>query len=262
MEIALKIMRKIFPFHSLPQKTEKGCLDFQIGTCPGPYAGAISKADYMKNIRGIKMILEGKKKSLVGSLEKEMKELSKDHEYEKAAVIRNKIFALKHIRDVALLTNDQQPATYNLQPKRIEAYDISNILGKYATGSMIVFTDGQMDKDEYRKFKIKTVEGINDVEMVKEIIRRRLWHKEWSYPNLILIDGGIGQYNGVREIIKEAGLQIPVAALAKGPTRKGEKLYSSIPIRMDINFIKAIRDEAHRFAIRYHRKLRKKNFLD
>ncbi|HOX10533.1 MAG TPA: GIY-YIG nuclease family protein, partial [Candidatus Moranbacteria bacterium] len=94
MEIALKIIRKIFPFHSNRQETEKGCLDFQIGLCPGPYAGAISEKDYQKNIHGIRMILEGKKKSLVKKLEKEMQALAKKHEFEKAADLRNKVFAL------------------------------------------------------------------------------------------------------------------------------------------------------------------------
>jgi excinuclease ABC subunit C len=270
MEIALKIMRKIFPFHNLAQHSEKGCLDFQIGTCPGPYAGAISEADYMKNIRGIKMILEGKKKSLVKKLENEMQEYSKNHEFEKAANIRNKIFALKHIQDIALISKET-PLPQSLSSRgasedmerfsRIEAYDISNIFGKYATGSMIVFTNGQVDKSEYRKFKIKTIEGINDVEMMKEVLRRRLRHKEWPFPDLILIDGGLGQYNGAREVIKEVGVDIPVVALAKGPTRKGEKIFSSIPLKMDVNFLKAIRDEAHRFAIWYHRKLRKKGLF-
>ncbi len=107
MEIALDIIRNIFPFHSLKQETEKGCLDFQLGTCPGPYAGAITQAAYRKNIRGIQMILEGKKKNLIRSLEKEMRLFSQKHEFEKAAEIRNKIFALQHIRDVALISGDQ-----------------------------------------------------------------------------------------------------------------------------------------------------------
>ncbi|KKQ11786.1 MAG: UvrABC system protein C, partial [Candidatus Moranbacteria bacterium GW2011_GWE1_36_7] len=94
MQIALKIIRRIFPFHAGKQKTEKGCLDFQIGMCPGPYADAISKVDYRKNICGIEMILQGKKKSLISRMEKEMQTFSKRNEFEKAAVLRNKIFAL------------------------------------------------------------------------------------------------------------------------------------------------------------------------
>ena len=81
LEIALKIIRKIFPYHSDKQKTEKGCFDFQLGRCPGPYAGAISKGDYAQNIRGIRMILEGKKKSLLKKLKKEMQELSNHRQY-------------------------------------------------------------------------------------------------------------------------------------------------------------------------------------
>ncbi|PIP26649.1 MAG: hypothetical protein COX31_01170, partial [Candidatus Moranbacteria bacterium CG23_combo_of_CG06-09_8_20_14_all_40_16] len=110
LEIALKIIRKIFPYHSNKQKTEKGCLDFQLGKCPGPYAGAISKEDYAQNIRGIKMILEGRKKNLLKKMEKEMQNHSKKNEFEKAAELRNKIFALRHIQDVALIS-EPDPAS-------------------------------------------------------------------------------------------------------------------------------------------------------
>src|SRR4030042_2144890 len=103
MNVALKIIRRIFPFHSNKQPTEKGCLDFQIGRCPGPYAGAITRADYLKNIRNIEMILRGEKKQLIGTLKKEMKNSAKNNEFEKAAEARNRIFALKHIQDVALI---------------------------------------------------------------------------------------------------------------------------------------------------------------
>ncbi len=267
---ALKIIRKIFPYHAGQVGTEKGCLYAQIGLCPAPYDGKISKEDYQKIIKKIEMFLAGKKKRVISELEKEMDSAAKEENFEKAAEIRNRIFALKHIRDVALIFKET-PLSQSLSPKgaresmekifRIEAYDISNIFGKYATGSMIVFTDGQVDKGEYRKFKIKTVEGINDVGMMKEVLRRRLQHKEWTLPNLIFIDGGIGQYNGAQSVIRETGLHIPIVALAKGPDRKGEKIFSSIPIKIDVNFIKAIRDEAHRFAIWYHRQLRRKGLL-
>jgi excinuclease ABC subunit C len=104
IETVLKILRKIFPYHAKPQKTEKGCLDYQIGLCPGPYDGAITKVKYAKNIRAIKMILEGKKKSLASRMRKEMEEYSSRHEYERAAEARNRIFALQHIQDVALIS--------------------------------------------------------------------------------------------------------------------------------------------------------------
>jgi len=285
MQVALKIIRKIFPFHANVQKTEKGCLDFQIGLCPGPYAGAISKKDYKKNIRGVRMILEGKKKRLVTTLEKEMKEAAKKNEFEKAAQLRNKLFALKHIRDIALISKDFEDVSHNvergtwnnknsvtryaLRDLRVEAYDISNISGANATGSMVVFADGQPDKSQYRKFKIKTVEGSDDVGMMKEILLRR-FKNNWPMPDLVMLDGGIGHLNMAEKLLrKELGLAINIVAVAKGADRKKLDLrFKPNDLKMEIkevlndkNLVKQIMDEAHRFAITYHRKLRRKSFI-
>ncbi|HEX8974342.1 MAG TPA: excinuclease ABC subunit UvrC [Patescibacteria group bacterium] len=296
METALKIMRRIFPFHALKQKTEKGCLDFQLGMCPGPYEGAISKEDYKKNIRGIRMILEGKKKRLVTTLEKEMQILAKKNEFEKAAEIRNKIFALNHIMDIALMTRDFDNLEFpisnfesnqndiisknksleihskfkiqNSKLFRIEAYDISNISGQNAVGSMAVFENGKPAKSQYRKFKIKTIEGSDDVGSMREVLSRR-FHNDWPMPDLILLDGGQGHLNmATKLLLEEMGLALNIAAVAKGPTRKklDVRIAGSVPpsvkyILADQNLLKSIMDEAHRFAITFHRKLRRKNAL-
>jgi excinuclease ABC subunit C len=265
IEIALKILRKIFPYHNKSQKTEKGCLDAQIGLCPGPYDGAISKQDYAKNIRGIKMILEGKKKSLVGRMKKEMEEYSQKHEFEKAAEIRNKIFALQHIRDVALIAgrDEAMPRLYGAM--RIEGYDISNISGKYAVGAMVVFDseNGELEpnKSQYRKFKIKTIEGINDVGAMEEVLVRRL-KNNWLRPSLIILDGGAGHLNMARKILRNNRLEIPLLAVAKGPDRKKLDIrsFGSLP-KISRKIIEQIRDESHRFAIAYHRKLRSKDIF-
>ncbi|EKE19980.1 MAG: hypothetical protein ACD_8C00070G0003 [uncultured bacterium] len=276
MQTALKIIRRIFPFHAGKQKTEKGCLDFQIGMCPGPYAGAISKMDYAKNIRAIKMILEGKKKNLIKTLEKEMQSLAKKNEFEKAALLRNKIYALQHIRDVALMTRDfdEKSSIISHQSSgfRVEAFDISNISGQHAVGSMVVFENGVSNKSQYRKFKIKTVDGSNDVAMMREVLLRR-FKNDWPMPDLVFLDGGAGHLNMAEKLLqKELGLIVNVVSVAKGPTRKkldmilGENLQKKKVkqiqnILKDDNLIKSIMDEAHRFAITYHRKLRKKNSL-
>ena len=307
MQIALKIIRRIFPFHALKQKTEKGCLDFQLGLCPGPYACAISKEDYKKNIDGIKLILAGKKKRLLSGLEKEMKALAKNNEFEKAAQVRNKIFALQHIRDVALITrrdenfqfpisnfqknpNDQNLNSESvlqakklipekLTPVRIEAYDISNISGTDAVGSMVVFSafggeNWQPNKSEYRKFKIKTVEGSNDVAMMREVLLRR-FKNDWAMPELILLDGGQGHANAIGELVVQLGLDVLIVGVAKGKTRKNLNfqfpISNKVPMTQfpkqlqdflnDKNLVKSIMDEAHRFAITFHRKLRGKNAL-
>ncbi|MFA5961165.1 MAG: UvrB/UvrC motif-containing protein [Parcubacteria group bacterium] len=291
IEIALKILRKIFPYHSKAQKTESGCLDFQIGLCPGPYAGAISKEDYMKNIRGIRMILEGKKKTLLAKMKKEMSELSEKQEFEKAGKMRNAIFALQHIRDIALISegrdvalprlesNERQCANQQCQDEavprlykgdaksfRIEGYDISNISGKSSVGSMVVFdnANGEIgpNKSQYRKFKIKTIEGANDTASMAEVLGRRFGNN-WPMPDLIILDGGQGHLTAVRRVLKNFHLEIPLLAVAKGPTRKKLDRYSfgSVPEISD-EIIERVRDEAHRFAITYHKKLRGKSFME
>jgi excinuclease ABC subunit C len=271
IEIALKILRRIFPFHSKAQKTESGCLDFQIGLCPGPYAGAISKEDYAKNIRGIRMILEGKKKTLLAKMKKEMLAHSEQQEFEKAGKVRNAIFALQHIADVALISECSEGSTFGnpkVEPSamRIEGYDISNISGKSSVGSMVVFDNasGEMgpNKSQYRKFKIKTVEGANDTASMAEVLGRRLGNS-WPKPDLIILDGGQGHLTAVRRVLKNFHLEIPLLAVAKGPTRKKLDRYAfgSVPEISD-EIIERVRDEAHRFAITYHKKLRGKRFME
>jgi excinuclease ABC subunit C len=284
MEVALKIIRRIFPFHANKQKTEKGCLDFQLGLCPGPYADVISKADYKKNISGVEMILQGKKKSLVSRLEKEMQLFAKKNEFEKAAIIRNRIYALNHIRDVALMTRDFEEKSsitsfasslssgHQSSGMRIEAYDISNISGQHAVGSMVVFDNCQANKAQYRKFKIKTVEGSNDVAMMREVLSRR-FNNDWAMPELILLDGGSGHLSMAEKLLhEELGLAVKIVAIAKGPTRRkldirrdeNMQKHSNKHIEDTLendNLLKSIMDEAHRFAIGYHRKLRSKNSL-
>jgi excinuclease ABC subunit C len=282
IEIVLKILRKIFPYHQGKQKTEKGCLDFQIGLCPGPYAGAISKEDYAKNIRSIQMILAGKKKTLLNKLKKEMIVHSEKQEFEKAGKIRNEIFALQHIQDVALISKnrDALKCVSTDIMMRIEGYDISNISGKSSVGSMVVFdntnnvethfnasgqpnkTSVQPNKSQYRKFKIKTVEGANDIASMQEVLSRR-FSNNWPMPNLIIIDGGQGHLTAVRQVLKNFHLEIPLLAIAKGSTRKklDRYIFGSVPEISD-EIVEQVRDEAHRFAITYHKKLRKKNFME
>lgn len=268
IEIALKILRKIFPYHSKKENSEKGCLDFQIGLCPGPYAGAISKKDYTKNILGIGMILSGKKKSLLNKLKKEMTVQSEKQEFEKAAILRNQIFALQHIQDIALISGRDETLSSlygNAGEMRIEGYDISNISGASSVGSMVVFDNskGQFEpnKNQYRKFKIKTVSGTNDVASMQEVLSRRFGNS-WPRPDLIILDGGRGHLNMARRVLKSFHLEIPLLAVAKGPTRKKLDRYSfgNVP-DLSENILEQIRDEAHRFAIGYHKKLRGKNFI-
>lgn len=227
--------------------------------------GEISPKEYRKILKYIRYFLEGKKGSIIKKMETEMKKESLRDNFERAADLRDQLFALRHIRDTAFLRKDDLfLENQSMDFERIEGYDISNISGEFAVGSMVVFRHGKPNKDEYRKFKIKTVESANDIAMMKEVLERRFGNDhDWQLPELIVMDGGIMQTNIAKMILKEYGLAIPIIGIAKGPDRKGEKLFFSGPkgfVFPDTVLIKKVRDEAHRFAINYHRKLRGDKF--
>lgn len=272
LDEALKILRKIFPFHSMAKNTEERCFDFQVGLCPGPYLGKISSIDYQKNIQGIEMILTGKKKNWLLRKEKEMKVLAQKKEFEKAVLLRNQIFALRKIKDISLLKegDDFKPFASGKElgqiTRRIEGYDVSSLSGGLFVGSMVVFSDSEgvfvPEKGQYRKFRIKNQKINNDLDAMEEVLFRRLKKADWPRPDLILLDGGAGHLNLAKKILKKAGLKIPLLAVAKGPTRKKLDLrWWGKVFELPEKTIIQIRDEAHRFAITYHRKIRKKGFL-
>lgn len=261
---ALKIIRRIFPYsiHESKKVFNRPCFDYSINQCPGTCIGAISQKDYAKTIRNIKLFFSGKKHQILKSLEKEMKQASKELEFEKAEKIRRQIFALKHIEDTAFISDsDVKNHPLSVNRYRIEGYDISNISGASAVGSMVVFTNGQPDKNEYRKFKIKTVKGPDDTGMLKEVLSRRFEHKDWVFPSLILIDGGAGQVNAAKSVLAEYKIKIPVFGIAKGPERKRNDIIGILPKGVEKKTLIQVRDEAHRFAISYHKKLRSHNLL-
>lgn len=252
--IALKMLRRIFPFRGLEKTSEGERFYREILEIPE------EKERYEKGIKNLMLFLAGKKKRIIMNLKKEMGCAAKSGNYEEAAELRDKIFALEHLQDVALIKKSDwsEDLAARKAPERIEAYDISNIFGEHSVGSMVVFTDGKIDKDEYRRFRIRQVEGISDTAMLAEVLSRRLNHNEWKMPDLIIIDGGLGQLNAVKKIVRARGLEIPLLSIAKGPTRKGEKLFmtKNAPV-LDRKIILAMRDESHRFAISYHRKLKR-----
>jgi excinuclease ABC subunit C len=257
---ALRIIRRIFPFsvHSPESigKSKRPCFDYGIGLCPGTCTGLVTKADYLKNIRNIKLFFGGKKAVVLRNLEKEMEQASAALEFEKAGKLKRRIFALRHIQDIAFI-NESEISGEGIKAKasRIEGYDISNISGTSAVGSMVVFRGNRPDIDQYRKFKIRTIEQSNDVGMLREVLRRRFSRRDWSLPDLVLIDGGKGQVNAAREVIEEAGFKIPVVGIAKGPERKKNEFVGKIPEGVDEDTLIKVRNEAHRFAISYYRKL-------
>jgi len=255
----------------------RACFDAQIKRCPGVCTGAISKAEYRKGIRKLMLFFEGKKPRLIAGLKREMQAAAKKQEFERAAELRNQIFALEHIKDVAMITKEDFVLPFSKRVSdsnidlngRIEAYDISNISGDFAVGSMTVFEEGRAAKAQYRKFKIKTVKGANDVAMMEEVIRRRLrraelYPKAWPLPEVMVIDGGKPQVNRVQSVLDELGVRVPIVGLAKGFDRKQDRMIFD---RANQDLMKvaqrgketfqAVRDEAHKFAVKYHRTLRR-----
>jgi len=258
---AMRILRRIFLWNTHPTEKigtyKKPCFDYQIGLCPGTCIGRITKEEYKKQINHIVNFLNGKKERIVLLLEKQMKRASRNLEFEKAEKIKHQLGALRHVRDTALIKeNSIQNTNYQIQNTRIEGYDISNIAGTSAVGSMVVFENGKPEKSEYKKFKIKTVVGPNDVAMLEEVLRRRFEHS-WKQPQLILIDGGLPQVHCAEKVLRDLKIKIPVAGIAKGSERKKNEFIGNID-GYDPGVLIKVRDEAHRFAISYHRVVRKK----
>ncbi len=259
LKAALKIIRKIFPYRDEKCKlTGLPCFNAQIGLCPGVCAGWMGKQDYRKRVKHIKLFFEGKKDILIKDLEKEMKSLAKSLEFEEASKLKRTLYALEHIQDVALIKRDMERV--NDDAFRIEAYDIAHLGGKEVVGVMTVVVDGEMAKDQYRKFKIK-IDKNDDVNNLKEVLSRRLNHPEWHLPNLIVVDGGLAQLNAAQEIVKEGGFAIDAVSVLKDEHHKAKKVLGESQVTKDwARSILLANTEAHRFAISYHRKLRSKGF--
>lgn len=253
---ALKIVRKIFPYstHAKAEiKKGKLCFYSQIGLCPGVCGGNIEKNKYLDNIKNIEYFFKGKKKKIIKELEKEMRKASKDERYEDADELKRKINALNFIVDTVI--SQKKESIYTTEEIRIEGYDISNISGKFAVGAMVVFQNNIPDKKEYRLFKIKREETPDDVGMMKEVIERRL-NNNWKLPDIMLIDGGLGQVNAVKRVLLRRKIRSKVIGIAKGKDRKKEEVIGVIPKTTSKEVLLNVQGEAHRFAINYHRKLR------
>lgn len=250
---AMDTIRKIIPYRTCRKMPKKRCLYGVLGLCDAPCESGIAPSDYQKQITDIKQILKGQTASVINSLKTAMRQASKEKNFELARQLRDRVFGLQHIKDISVIAKDEPMTIY----RRIEGYDISNIQGVMATGSMVVFADGVSEKSEYRKFKIKSISGANDTAMLGEVLTRRLRHKEWPMPDLIVVDGGEGQVNSAAKALASAGLNsIPLVAIAKGPGRRRDdfRFRGRVPER-NLRLFKQVRDEAHRFAIGYYRKL-------
>ena len=298
----LKVLRKVFPFRSCKILPKRACLWYHLGRCSAPCLLRSKilevpeikeklKREAQRNANSVFEIIKGKKSKVLRNLKAEMKNLSKAQDFEKAAKIRDQISALEKVLAHAkifdwlgeeyLLTRSwpnyqvwkdvEEKLRKVLKTKkeisRIEAYDVSNIQGQLATGAMVTFTNGFPDKNFYRRFKIKISGRPNDIAMIKEILTRRFKHLEWPLPDLILIDGGKAQLNTAHQCLNSEFKQIKILALAKKENKlfienqKNPILLKNLP-REVFNLILQLRDEAHRFAITYHKKLREKRLFN
>jgi excinuclease ABC subunit C len=264
--VAMEVVRRMFPFKHYAGTPNRPCLHCQMTAYPEVCTGELDLKEYKRILNHLRLFLCGKKGAVIRHLDRQMERLAREERYEEAAKVRDRIMAIRHIEDIALLSrkiNFSGTLTDNegIVPHRVEAYDISNISGQYAVGSMVVFTDGEVDKSQYRKFKIRQSEGPNDYEMMREVLQRRFRHHEWEFPNLILMDGGKGQVSIAMKVLEAYELNIPVVGFAKGPDRKGEKLIFSQPLKgYNLDMFRELRDEAHRFAQAYYRNLHGRQF--
>ncbi|MFC1622203.1 GIY-YIG nuclease family protein [Patescibacteria group bacterium] len=281
----IKVIRKVLPYKdcsfskfNLYQKINRPCLYGQINLCQVPCIGNVSKEKYKKDIEKIKKLLSGKGSLLIKEVQKSMNEASESLEYEKAAQFRDILKKFEYVRstfrsadkyienpnlmeDLASEAMDELVASIPILteiPRRIECYDISTISGKEAVGSMVVAKDGVIDKSEYKRFKIRFKDTPDDFGMMKEVLQRRLKRNDWEKPDLIVLDGGKGQVSTVLNLKPD----IVVIGLAKRFERivfkKGEKFEElKLPKgNKGLNLLIKLRDEAHRFAQRYHHLLR------
>lgn len=274
----LRLLRTIFPYYT---KRRHSSVERQMGLVP---PDDVSAKEYGENINSVKKILTGKKKILVRALKRQISQAAGGANYEQARMLKEKLDYIQSVIDHASVLGqtitapsifaDERPNFKLLglskEPALIEAYDISNIGGQEAVGSMVVFeqrADGSYGpaKAQYRKFKIKTVKGANDPAMIAEVVSRRLNHPDWPRPDLIVVDGGKAQLNAALRALRKRPIRI--IALAKRqedvyfPERKN-------PIRADSlgqatkHLLQSLRDETHRFAIQYHRLRHRKLSLD
>jgi len=263
------------------------CLLHSINQCTAPCADLISREDYRKDIERLKRFLGSKRSVVMRQLESEMKDAAAEHRFEDAAVLRDRIKALQALSLSGSVEEDVQPEVFYIDPREglerlakllelentpriIECIDIANLHGEESVGSLVCFIDGVPFKGGYRRFRIKTVEGIDDYAMIREVVQRRYRRAgegEELFPDVIVIDGGLGQLHAAMQACTEMFVRPPmVISLAK----REELIYiqaRSQPVKLARNdaglrLLQRIRDEAHRFAQHYHHVLRRKRLFD
>lgn len=258
---ALRFLRRAFPYSTHAIMPSRVCLQYHIGLCPGVEEQKISSREYKETLKKLIRYLKGERKAILREIEAEMKQAAKEHDFEAAVKLRNRLRDLKELqrqivfgdREFMDLSKDQGLA--GLQrllslpevPRRIEGYDISHMSGTNNVASMVVATNGLADKAQYRKFKLQ-VPGNDDFAHMREVMSRRFSgrHQDWPEPQLLLIDGGKGQLSAALSALEAVGSTIPAVGLAK---REEEIVIhrTRSNISVDIESIKAWQREKNPF---------------
>lgn len=297
----LRSIRRFIPFCTQKTRNGKPCFYTHIGLC-APCPSEITRMEnpaqkrnamrqYRKNMFRIRRILQGNVLPIVGELEREMKEAARGQQFERAALLRNRINSMRQVLnthfDPSLYLSDAVAIGETVEGERedietlvsygypdasaihkIECIDISNTAGIEPVGSLVVVVDGMIDRSQYRKFKITGIAGQNDTAMIRQVVERRLRHAEWPFPDLLVIDGGKGQVQAAETAVKTMNIPIPVIGLAKRYESVIMRINGMLQVlhlsgtRPAVKLLKRIRDESHRFALTFHRAKREKAFLE
>jgi excinuclease ABC subunit C len=293
LRAALVVLQKIFKFRTCrlnisetdsKRKFFRPCLLYSINQCTAPCAAKIDKPAYKKIITDLTRFLSSKRSKILQQLQKQMAEAAEKREYEKAALLRDRIRLIERLDRRGRPDENVQPEVFAAEPAEaleklqkilqktepvrvIEGIDIAHISGSAAVGSLVKFIDG---RNGYRRFKIKTVKGIDDCAMIAEVVKRRYKYAmagEELWPDLVLIDGGLGQLHAAQAALTQMNTPaVKIAAIAK----REEQIYlqtSTEPLKLSRNspalkLLQYVRDEAHRFAQHYHHILRTKKVLN
>ncbi len=291
----LQRIRRVIPYCTQMKRDGKPCFYTHLGLCD-PCPSYISKLEdstfkkeltkrYRRSMIRIRDIFSGRSSAVIEGLQKEMETLAKKDQFEAADRIKQSVVALIALQERRFdpMVYTQKDSTIELVqlrallqahiPKleilsRIECIDVSNIAGHQSTGSLVVLTNGVADPSQYRRFHNKTAPQagrVSDVEMIKEVLARRLRHTEWEYPSLLVVDGGKSQVSAAAEVLEKSALTIPLIGLAKRfetiILKETSGKFRSIRLPLNspaIHVLQRIRDEAHRFAKAYHLLLRRK----
>ena len=271
----------------LDPKKLHGCLYFHTKACPAPCAAHVSRRDYLEVVRNAALFFSGRRQTLRRRFETEMRRASARMEYERAGRLRDNIRALDQIcervrvRAVAAadlaaplaasrsVTDLRDALGLEKTPFHIECFDISHFQGRQHVAGMVCFRGGAPHKDHYRRFRIREVSGIDDFKALAEAVGRRyrrMLADDDPLPDLVVVDGGKGQLGAALGALAQLKLKLPVVSLAKRveevfrPGRAGSLVLDRA--RPALRLLQSLRDEAHRFGIKYHRLLRGKALLD